>query len=87
MGALAGFFAKPLVKWGGLALAGLAIALGVWLILRGEFSKGSVAGAAKVTTATQGETIRRTQDAVQKKDKADDEVSKTPYKDLVNGLD
>ena len=84
---LATFFARPAVKYGGALLAVLAIAAGVWWVLTGEYDKGAAAGKAAVTTAVRGETIKRTQDAVQRKDKADAEVSKTPYRDLVDQLD
>lgn len=85
--ALGAWLARPAVKAGGLALAAGALALGTWLILHGEYDKGAAAGGARVTTAVQGEAIKRTHEAVQRKEKADAEVSRTPYRDLVDGLD
>jgi hypothetical protein len=80
------FFASPLAKYGAIAAGALAIAFGVWWILDGEYDKGEKAGKAVVTDAVKTETIKKTNDAVKAKDKADDEVGRTPYRDLINDL-
>jgi len=83
---IATFFAKPLVKYGAVALATVALIGGVLLYLNSVENKGRAAGKAEVTGAVQADTIKKTQDAVKAKDKADDDVSKTPYRDLIDNL-
>lgn len=83
---IAEFFAKPVVKYGGLALLAVALVAGTVLVLRGEFSKGHKAGAAAVTNEVQGETIRKTDEARQDKVKADEKVRDTPVDSVIDGL-
>lgn len=77
---------SALFKYGAVALALVALIGGVLLYLNSVETKGREAGKAIVTDAVKTETIKKTNDAVKAKDKADDEVGKTPYNDLVNNL-
>ena len=68
-------------------LVGLvAVFGGGWLVLRHEYQRGVEAGIAKTKAAVQDETIKKTDDAVKRKDAVDEEVSKIPYKKLVDEL-
>ena len=84
---IAEFFAKPIVKYGGLALLAVALVAGTALVLRGEFSKGHKAGAAEVTNAVQSETIKTIDAARKSKERTDEEVRRTPYGDRVDQLE
>lgn len=83
---IAEFFAKPAVKYGGLALLALLLVGGTLLAVRAIYSKGATAGGNEVTTQVQSETIHRLDDARTRKEQADDEVRRTPYDDRVDGL-
>ncbi len=50
------------------------------------FSEGKSAGAGKVTTAVQTETIKAGETARIKREKADEDVRATPYGDRADGL-
>jgi uncharacterized membrane protein len=81
------WLAKPAVKYGLFGAAALALAgLVVW-VLRDEFAKGHRAGAAGVTGAVQTETIRTVEGARKQKEKAREEVRKTPYDRRVDELE
>lgn len=83
---LAAWVAKPAVKHGLIALAVLILIGGTLLIVRSIYSKGEKAGGAGVSSAVQTETIRKVDDARKAKEKADEEVRRTPYDDRVDGL-
>jgi len=83
---LASWFAKPLVKYGALALALLMIAGVVAWVLNNQYNKGEASGETKVIDAVQTDTITKTEKARTDKEKADEEVRKTPYDDRVDGL-
>lgn len=78
--------AKPAVKFGAIALVALALVGGTVWVLRGEFSKGEKAGAAGVTNAVQTETIRRTNEALQDKERANEKARDTPIDSVIDGL-
>lgn len=82
----AAILAKPAVKYGLIALAVVILIGGTLLIVRNIYSKGEKAGEAGVTSAVQTETIRKVDDARKAKEKADEEVRRTPYDDRVDGL-
>ena len=81
------WLAKPAVKYGLLAGAALVLVVLVVWVLRDEFAKGHRAGAAGVTGAVQTETIRAVEGARQEKEKAREEVRKTPYDRRVDELE
>lgn len=83
---VAAWLAKPAVKYGLIVAAVLILIGGTLLIVRNIYSKGEKAGEAGVTSAVQTETIRKVDDARKAKEKADDEVRRTPYDDRVDGL-
>lgn len=83
---VAAWAAKPAVKYAAIGLAVLALIGATAWVLRSEFNKGRKAGEAGVTSAVQTETIRRVDGARQQKEKADEEVRRTPYDDRVDGL-
>lgn len=71
--------------WGWLAIGATVIAL----VLGGVFTiyhKGETSGAAGVTTAVQGRVISETERARKDKEKADEDVQRTPYSGRVDGL-
>lgn len=80
------FLATPLAKVVSVSLIALVLIGGTAWLLRSEFSKGRKAGEAGVTSAVQTETIRQVEGARQQKEKADEEVRRTPYDDRVDGL-
>ncbi len=57
-------------------------ASGAWLVYR----KGETAGAAAIGTAVQTRTVKALDAARSSKEKADDQVRRTPYGDRVDGL-
>ncbi len=87
MGAIVAWLAKPAVKWGAVALAVLAMAGIVTWVLTSTYKAGTTAGKAEVTGAVQKKTIETTTEHQQRKDRIDDEVAKTPYKDKLDALD
>jgi hypothetical protein len=50
------------------------------------YRKGETAGAARVTTKVQSETIRTLDAARISKERTDEEVRRTPYDDRADGL-
>lgn len=81
------WLAKPAVKYGLLGAVAVALAGIVVWVLRDEFAKGHRAGAAGVTGAVQTETIRAVEGARQEREKAREEVRKTPYDRRVDELE
>lgn len=86
MSAIAAFFARPAIKWGLIGLAVLALIAGTLFIVNRIYSKGEQAGQTKVITDVQADTIKEVDKARQQKEKADEEVRRTPYDDRVDGL-
>ncbi|MBR2813492.1 MAG: hypothetical protein IKE60_02495 [Reyranella sp.] len=80
------FLTTPLAKGIAVSLVALILIGGTVWVLRSEFSKGQKAGAAGVSSAVQTETIRKVDDSRKAKEKADEEVRRTPYDDRVDGL-
>ena len=83
---IAAFFARPLVKYGAIAVGVLLLVGGTLFIVNRIYSKGETAGASGVTNAVQTETIKKIEDARKSKEKTDEEVRKTPYDDKIEGL-
>ncbi len=73
---------KPVIL--GIAAAALvaATAVGLWIV----YGKGEAAGAAKVTTAVQRETVKTLDAARISKETTDEEVHRTPYDDRADGV-
>lgn len=86
MASIGAFFAKPLIKYGAIALVLLGlVGFALWYIddVRDE---GAEAGASTVINEVQAETIKKLHEAQQSKEKTDEEVRRTPYDDRVDGL-
>jgi hypothetical protein len=83
---IAEFFARPAIKYGAIVLAVLLLIGGTLFAVGNIYGKGERAGASSVTTKVQTETIRKVDDARKAKEKADEEVRRTPYDDRVDGL-
>lgn len=86
MGALAGLFAKPLVKVGAAILAVLAIAFAVWRVLDRQYTRGETSGKAAVTGAVQADTIKRTDEARQDKEQSNEKARANPVDDLIDRM-
>lgn len=80
------FFAKPLVKYGALAIAVLLLVGGVVLYIDGVRREGRKDGAATVTNAVQADNIKQNEAARREKDKANAKASDTPVDVLIDGL-
>lgn len=83
---VAALFAKPTMKYGAIAVAVLLIFGAGFAAYNSIYNKGSKAGASEVKGAVQTETIKRVEKARETKEKADEEVRRTPYDDRVDGL-
>lgn len=83
---MAALFAKPLVRYGLIALAVLALVGGALWYVDDVRDEGVESGAATVTNAVQKETIEKLHEAQQSKERTDEEVRRTPYDDRVDGL-
>jgi hypothetical protein len=83
---IAAWFAKPLVKYGAIALGILALIVGVVIYLDSVRNEGRKAGAADVTTKVQEKALQELDAARKSKEKTDEEVRKTPYDDKLEGL-
>lgn len=86
MTALAAWLARPAVKYAAIGLAVLVLIGGTLIVVGNIYGKGRKAGEAGVTSAVQTETIRQIEGARKEKEKADEEVRRTPYDDRVDGL-
>lgn len=80
------FLGRPLFKYGLLALAVVGLVIGVVLYIDGVRRDGKKAGAAEVTTAVQGETIKQTEKARQDKEKANEAIRDKPLDAVIDGL-
>jgi hypothetical protein len=83
---IAAFFAKPLVKYGAIALGILALVVGVVIYLDSVRKEGRKAGAAEVTGAVQTETIKKTDEARKDKVEADEKIRAKPIDGVIDGL-
>lgn len=86
MGTLAALFAKPLVKYGAIAVAVLALFVAGLVAYNSFANKYMKLGETKVIGAVQTETIKKLDDARTEKEKANETVRTTPLDKLVDGL-
>ena len=80
------FFARPLVKYGAIAIGVLLLIGGVVIYLDARDRASKKAGAADVTTKVQEETIKKTDEARKDKVKADEEIRAKPIDGVIDGL-
>lgn len=71
-----GFITSPMGKYLAIAAALALVAIGVTAVLDTTFNRGETAGKAAVTTAVQGEALKRDEAARIKKEKINVEISK-----------
>jgi len=83
---MATFFARPLIKYGAIALGLVLLVAGVLFYIDGVRRDGKKAGAAAVTTAVQAEGVKKQEEARQDKTKAEEVVRNKPIDDVIEGL-
>lgn len=85
-GPVAAFLAKPLVKYGLIALVVVGLVVGTGLVINHIYKKGETAGAGAVTGAVQKKTIETIDSGRKDKEAADEKTLTTPFNDRVDGL-
>lgn len=83
---LTGWFAKPAIRYGAIALAA-ALLFGAGVLVYNQIlDRGKREGEGLVIGKVQTETIKATEKARETREKAEDEVRRTPYDSNVDGL-
>lgn len=83
---MSALFARPLVRYGAIALAFVAAVVGILLYLHSIREAGRREGESQIIEKINTETTKAIEKARTVKEQADEEVRRTPYSDRVDGL-